>query len=129
MKKVIFEEQTADALQRWQKNAKKKVKRQRKSDHPSSGLASRSVLSSGVQSGETTPTQGSSPLHLLRRYKTMGDINTPDISERYYHSEYEASELKMDASPSYPPQRTESILITQAQATHRPQDSILRQKM
>jgi len=59
----------------------------------------------------------------------MGDINTPDISERYYHSEYEASELKMDASPSYPPQRTESILITQAQATHRPQDSILRQKM
>jgi len=57
MKKVIFEEQTADALQRWQKNAKKKVKRQRKSDHPSSGLASRSVLSSGVQSGETTPTQ------------------------------------------------------------------------
>jgi mlo protein len=112
VKKVIFEKQIANALERWQKNATKKVKRHKKSDHSSSGFTSRSGLSFRFQSGET---HGSSPLHLLHRNKTVGDINTPDISERYYHSDYDASNLEMDATPSYPPQRTESILITQAQ--------------
>lgn len=115
MKKAIFEEQTANALQRWHKTAKKKVKQHRKSGHSSSGFASRSGLHSGFQSGETTPLHGSSPLHLLRRYKTMGDINSPDRYERYYHSENEASDLEMDASPSYPPQSTESVLMSEAQ--------------
>lgn len=115
MKKAIFEEQTAIALQKWHKTAKKKMKRHRKPEHSSSGIASGSVLSSGFQSGETTPIHGSSPLHLLRRYKTMGDVNTSEISESYYHSKYEASDLEMDTSPSHSPQRAESILITEAQ--------------
>lgn len=76
MKKAIFEEQTAIALQKWHKTAKKKMKRHRKPEHSSSGIASSSVLSSGFQSGETTPIHGSYPFHLLQIYKTMGDINT-----------------------------------------------------
>jgi hypothetical protein len=72
-------------------------------------------LSSGFQSGETTPIHGSSPLHLLRRFKTEGDIETAEISERYYHSEYDASDTEIDASTSYPPQHNQPVLITKAQ--------------
>lgn len=98
MKQAIFEEQTATALKRWQKNAKKNLKQNRTSNHSSSRYASRSGSSSRFQSGQTTPTHGSSSLHLLHRYKSMGDIESPEVSERYYHSEYEASDLEMDAS-------------------------------
>ena len=100
MKKAIFEEQIGNALNRWQKNAKKKTKKHRKSEHSSSGITSKSTLSSGFRSGESTPIYGSSPLHLLRRYKTAGDIEIADISERYYHSEHDASDSKIDAVPS-----------------------------
>jgi mlo protein len=113
MKKAIFDEQTANALKRWQKNAKRKAKGNGPSNHSSSRFTSRSGLSSGFQSGQTTPIHGSSQLHLLRRYKTMpGDIESPDVSGRYYHSEYEASDLEIDASPHYPPQHTPPVFIT-----------------
>jgi len=115
MKKAIFEEQTANALQRWHQKAKKKTKRHRKSERSTPGFKSRSALSSGFQSGETTPIHGSSPLHLLRRFKTEGDIETAEISERYYHSEYDASDTEIDASTSSPPQHNQPVLITKAQ--------------
>jgi len=41
-----------------------------------------------------------------------GDIESPDVSGRYYHSEYEASDLEIDASPHYPPQHTPPVFIT-----------------
>lgn len=131
MKKAIFEEQTAKALKRWQKNAKKKAKQNRTSNHCSSsthsssrftsssrlpsGFQSGETTPSGFRSGETTPIHGSSPLHLLRRYKTMGDIEMSDISEMYYHSEYEALDLEKDGSPHHPTQSTQPVFITKAQ--------------
>lgn len=131
MKKAIFEEQTANALKRWRKNAKRKVKQNRTSNHgasstrSSSGFTSRSRFLSGFQSGEatpsgfrsgeTTPTHGSSPLHLLRRYKTMGDIEMSDVSEMHYLSEYETSNLEIDGSPHYPPQSSQPVFIINAQ--------------
>jgi len=60
MKKAIFEEQIGNALNRWQKNAKKKTKKHRKSEHSSSGITSKSTLSSGFRSGESNPIYGSS---------------------------------------------------------------------
>lgn len=114
MKAAIFEEQTAHALNRWQQNAKKKTKRDRKSKHSSPGFTSRSTFVSGFQSGETTPIHGSSPLRLLRRYKTVGDMETADASERYYHSESSASDLEIDASSSHPPQHNQPVLVTEA---------------
>eukprot|EP00253_Pinus_taeda_P017180 PITA_17180 len=131
MKKAIFEEQTAKALKRWQKNAKKKAKQNRTSNHCSSsthsssrftsssrlpsGFQSGETTPSGFRSGETTPIHGSSPLHLLRRYKTMGEIEMSDVSEMYYHSEYEALDLEKDGSPHHPTQSTQPVFITKAQ--------------
>jgi len=114
MKKAIFEEQTAKALNRWQQNAKKKTKRDRKSKHSSPGFTSKSTFVSGFQSGETTPIHGSSPLHLLRRYKTTGDMETTEASERYDHSESSTSDSEIDASSSYPPQHNQPVLVTEA---------------
>ncbi|GLJ39967.1 hypothetical protein SUGI_0817660 [Cryptomeria japonica] len=95
MKKAIFEEQTANALKKWHKNAKKNRKKNRRPE------------SSGFRSGEATPSRGSSPIHLLHKYKTMGDIESPEISRRLYHSEHEASDYELEqlsasASPSPP---------------------------
>ncbi|GLJ39966.1 hypothetical protein SUGI_0817640 [Cryptomeria japonica] len=93
MRKAIFEDQTANALKKWQQNAKKNRKKGRRSE----------LSGSGFRSGETTPSHGSSPIHMLHRYKTMGDIENPDIAHRYYHSEYETSDYEMEQSPSPSP--------------------------
>ncbi|KAK6130600.1 hypothetical protein DH2020_035646 [Rehmannia glutinosa] len=67
MKKSIFEEQTAKALKKWHQAAKqrKKLRKVRVGTEMSNG---------GFMSGETTPSQGSSPLHLLHKYRS----NAPD---------------------------------------------------
>eukprot|EP01018_Ginkgo_biloba_P000698 Gb_12176 [translate_table: standard] len=96
MKKAIFKEQTANALKRWHQAARKNQRRQR-----SSGLSSEST------SGRTTPSQGSSPLHLLYKYKSTVALGSPQISERSYQSEYELSDLEMNLSP--PPDYPNSI--------------------
>jgi mlo protein len=95
MKNTIFEERIASGLRRWHQRAKKN----RKKRNSASGFSSRG----GTQSVETTPSHGSSPLHLMRRYNTMGDIETPDISPRYYHSEYNTmGDIETpDISPRY----------------------------
>ena len=86
---------------------RKKTKRDRKSKNSSPGFTRRSTMFSGFQSGETTPIHGSSPLHLLRRYKTAGAMETAYASERYDHSESSASDSAIDASSSYPPQHNQ----------------------
>lgn len=53
-------------------------------------------------------------MHLLRRYKTAGDMETADASERYDHSESSASDSAIDASSSYPPQHNQPVLVTEA---------------
>uniref|UniRef100_A0A0D6QZB2 MLO-like protein n=1 Tax=Araucaria cunninghamii TaxID=56994 RepID=A0A0D6QZB2_ARACU len=80
MKKAIFDEQTAIAIKRWQKAAKKNRRQ-----HQGSG------------SGETS-TQDSSPSRFLRRFKTTGAFDRKGVSGRSYHSEYEMSDIEMDAS-------------------------------
>ncbi|KAK7310666.1 hypothetical protein RJT34_08302 [Clitoria ternatea] len=85
MKKAIFEEQTAKALKKWQKAAKEKRKlRKAGVDVPS-----------GIMSGETTPSQGSSPIHLLHKYKPSHhhvDTDTVPSSPRSYQSDTDLSD-------------------------------------
>jgi hypothetical protein len=69
MKPAIFEDHVVHALRRWHQKAKKSSKRNERSE---SGFSSRT----GVRSGETTPSRGSSPLHLLHKYNSMGTIET-----------------------------------------------------
>ncbi|KAL5557690.1 hypothetical protein UlMin_033901 [Ulmus minor] len=88
MKKAIFEEQTAKALKKWQKSAKARKKlRQTGMD----------VSSSGFTSGENTPSQGTSPLHLLHSHKhrsTPSDLESVPHSPRSYQSDTELSDLE-----------------------------------
>ncbi|XP_021284257.1 MLO protein homolog 1-like [Herrania umbratica] len=60
MKKSIFEEQTAKALKNWHRAAKKRNKK-KTAGGGADGF-------SGIASGETTPSQGTSPLHLLHHH-------------------------------------------------------------
>ncbi|KAL3525155.1 hypothetical protein ACH5RR_013527 [Cinchona calisaya] len=86
MKKAIFEEQTAKALMKWQKAAKERRKLRK-----SGGDMSPDIMSTG----DTTPSRGSSPIHLLHRYKTSPDIESSisyPISPIAYHSDTEYSE-------------------------------------
>ncbi|KAL0432794.1 UNVERIFIED_CONTAM: MLO protein1 [Sesamum latifolium] len=69
MKKSIFEEQTAKALKKWHQAAKQRKKMRK------AGVGT-DTSNAGFMSGETTPTQGSSPLHLLHNYKHRS--NAPD---------------------------------------------------
>lgn len=102
MKKSIFEEQTAKALKKWQKAAKERRRSRNKAaagaDKCSSimsihGHGSPSPPSSGFLSGENTPSQGASPIHLLHHYKYRS--NQQDIeSVRSYQSDNELSEIE-----------------------------------
>lgn len=102
MKKSIFEEQTAKALKKWQKAAKERRRSRNKAaagaDKCSSimsihGHGSPSPPSSGFLSGENTPSQGASPIHLLHHYKHRS--NQQDIeSVRSYQSDNELSEIE-----------------------------------
>lgn len=88
MKKAIFEEQTTKALKKWQKVAKEK----RKLRKAGIDIPSRSSVS---MSGETTPSQGSSPLHLLHKYNKPSHIDSADLySPRSYQSDTEFSETE-----------------------------------
>ncbi|KAJ4702315.1 MLO-like protein [Melia azedarach] len=102
MKKAIFEEQTAKALKKWQKAAKER-KRMRKSggaDHSGSSIHGSPL---GFLSGETTPSQGTSPIHLLHNFKyrsNQADIECVINSPRSYQSDTELSEIEGSASAS-----------------------------
>ncbi|KAK7283468.1 hypothetical protein RIF29_13008 [Crotalaria pallida] len=87
MKKAIFEEQTAKALKNWQKAAKERRKLKK---------AGVDVPSSGYMSGETSPSQGTSPIHLLHKYKP-GHLDTESVhqySPRSYQSDTDLSETE-----------------------------------
>ncbi|XP_024020102.1 LOW QUALITY PROTEIN: MLO protein homolog 1 [Morus notabilis] len=87
MKQAIFEEQTARALKNWQKTARAR-KKQRK--------ISVDASSSGFMSGENTPSQGASPLHLLHAQKhrsTQSDLESVINSPRSYQSDTDLSDL------------------------------------
>ena len=99
MKKAIFEEQTAKALKKWQKSAMAR-KKQRK------GSADTNASSSGfIMSGESTPSQGASPLHLLHNHKqrstsAQSDIESVLNSPRSYQSDTDLSDIKNSAHAS-----------------------------
>lgn len=100
MKKAIFEEQTTKALKKWQKAAKERKKLRTKT----SGGGDSSV-NSGFMSGENTPSQGTSPLHLLHSHKHRSNqsdlesaLNSP---ARSYQSDTDLSDIDQDhPSPS-----------------------------
>ncbi|KAK7352155.1 hypothetical protein VNO80_17573 [Phaseolus coccineus] len=85
MKQAIFEEQTAKALKKWQKVAKDKRKlRKAGVDVPS-----------GTMSGEATPSQGTSPIHLLHKYKpSQTDTDVVLYSPRSYQSDTDFSDTE-----------------------------------
>ncbi|XP_029128021.1 MLO protein homolog 1 [Cajanus cajan] len=83
MKKAIFEEQTAKALKKWQKTAKDK----------------RKLRKAGIEiaSGETTPSHGTSPLHLLHKSKPSHshiEMDSVLYSPRSYQSDTDLSETE-----------------------------------
>ncbi|TKY75351.1 MLO protein-like 1 [Spatholobus suberectus] len=85
MKKAIFEEQTAKALKKWQKAAKDRRKLRK------AGID----VPSGTMSGETTPSQGTSPLHLLHKSKPSHmDMDSVLYSPRSYQSDTDLSETE-----------------------------------
>lgn len=89
MKRSIFEEQTAKALMKWQKAAKERKKFKKAGADIGS--------SSGFMSGDNTPSQGASPLHLLHNNKhrsTPSDIESVHYSPRSYQSDTELSEIE-----------------------------------
>ncbi|KAJ8629313.1 hypothetical protein MRB53_022636 [Persea americana] len=88
MKKAIFEEQTAKALKKWRKAAKERSKQRKEGGE----------IASGYMSGEATPSQGLSPIHLLHKFKShSADIESVPNSPRSYQSddlsEVEAPEM------------------------------------
>lgn len=108
MKKAIFEEQTAKGLKKWQKAAREKRKLKK-------GAGGADVPSSGYMSGETTPSQGTSPLHLLHKFKpSHTETESAQYSPRSYQSdtdlsETEGSELNEITRTHQAPQETHNI--------------------
>lgn len=77
MKKAIFEEQTVKALTKWREGAREKRKQKKEGGE----------VASEHLSGEVTPIQGSSPIHLLHKYKSHSvDIESMPNSPRSYQS-------------------------------------------
>ncbi|XVF63503.1 hypothetical protein PTKIN_Ptkin09bG0091700 [Pterospermum kingtungense] len=104
MKKSIFEEQTAKALKKWHKAAKKRNKK-RAAEGGSSVVGN----SHGFMSGESTPSRGTSPLHLLHKHKPSDQLspdhsvrNSP-LSNHSYPSDTDVSDLEGSAHAPPPP--------------------------
>lgn len=84
MKPTIFNDRVATALKKWHHTARKHIKQQNKHSDAATPTSSRPV----------TPSHGTSPLHLLRHYRS--DMDSPQISPakpNYYteHSDNEGS--------------------------------------
>ncbi|XP_076899734.1 MLO protein homolog 1-like [Bidens hawaiensis] len=94
MKRSIFEEQTSKALKKWQKAAKER-KRLRELG---GGKGVGDVSNSGITSPERTPSQGTSPVHLLhsQRHRSSTAESEIDIppSPRAHTSETELSDME-----------------------------------
>lgn len=88
MKRTIFEEQTAKALKKWQKAAREKRKLRKGG----------TTEVSSQNSGETAPSQGTSPLHLLHKYNKASshaeDTDSVLYSPRSYQSDTDFSDTE-----------------------------------
>jgi mlo protein len=82
MKKAIFEEQTAKALKKWQQAAKDRRKLRK------AGVVVDSSPS-GFLSVESTPSRGTSPLHLLHKHRPSNKSDPEGVlsSPRSYQSD------------------------------------------
>ncbi|KAG5250206.1 MLO protein [Salix suchowensis] len=88
MKKAIFEEQTARALRKWQEAAKL-----RKKSRQTGGGAGGS--SPGFMSVNSTPSRGTSPIHLLHKHRPgQPDVESVISSAMSYASDTELSEFE-----------------------------------
>ncbi|XVE69573.1 hypothetical protein DITRI_Ditri10aG0002000 [Diplodiscus trichospermus] len=97
MKRSIFEEQTAKALKNWHKAAKRRNKKKKEANGHLS------------VSGETTPSRGTSPLHLLHKHKQreLQEDSVPNspISNYYnYPSDTDLSDIEGSSIHPAPPQ-------------------------
>ncbi|KDP36763.1 hypothetical protein JCGZ_08054 [Jatropha curcas] len=98
MKQSIFEEQTAKALRKWQKAAKQRKKARK------AGTCGGGNSSPGFMSGETTPSQGASPIHLLHGHKyrsSQRDVESVISSPKSYRSDTDFSELSETEGSSH----------------------------
>ncbi|KAL5987382.1 hypothetical protein ACLOJK_038548 [Asimina triloba] len=96
MKKAIFEEQTAKALMKWRRAAKERKKFVQ-------GKAGSADTRTGLISSETTPSRGSSPLHLLHKHVKTNvnahDIESVPTSPRSYISDTDFSDTDSSSPP------------------------------
>ncbi|OAY61010.1 MLO protein homolog 1 [Manihot esculenta] len=96
MKKAIFEEQTAKALKKWQKAARERNKLRKPT--------ATAEVSTGFMSPDqtSTPSRGTSPMHLLHKYKNNYSVELESVvtsPRASCHSETEMSETE-GPSPS-----------------------------
>ncbi|KAJ0838469.1 hypothetical protein HanPSC8_Chr14g0595191 [Helianthus annuus] len=93
-KRSIFDEKTSEALKKWQKNAKD---RKWLREHGGGGRVV-DISNSGIRSPESTPSRGSSPMHLLHNNKHRSSMLESEIdippSPRAYLSETEVSDTE-----------------------------------
>ncbi|KAJ6336642.1 hypothetical protein OIU76_006507 [Salix suchowensis] len=88
MKKAIFEEQTARALRKWQEAAKLR----KKSSQTGGGAGGSSP---GFMSVNSTPSRGTSPIHLLHKHRPgQPDVESVISSAMSYASDTELSEFE-----------------------------------
>ncbi|KAL3845901.1 hypothetical protein ACJIZ3_003304 [Penstemon smallii] len=95
-KKAIFEEQTTKALKKWHQAAKQRKKLRK------AGAGTPDTSNAGLMSGEASPSQNSSPLHLLHNNKYRS--NAPESesmpnSPMSYLSDNELSEIEPSNRP------------------------------
>ncbi|CBI40746.3 unnamed protein product, partial [Vitis vinifera] len=87
MKKSIFEEQTAQALKKWQKAAKERKKLRKAGGD----------IAPGSLGGENTPSHGASPLHLLRNHKyrsSTNEVESAPTSPKSCQSDTDLSDME-----------------------------------
>lgn len=103
MKPTIFNEKVAKALRTWHQTARKQIKKNRHSG---------SITP--ISSRPSTPTHGSSPVHLLRYYKKEADSlpvspRSPNYNVAKWQAEQELVEQEIDAGENRNPLRSQGM--------------------
>lgn len=89
MRPTIFNDRVAAALRNWHHKAKKHVKQ------------NKSGAVTTMSSRPTTPTHGTSPLHLLSHYRSEIEINAHQISPRKSNYDIDHSDTLRSPSPTH----------------------------
>lgn len=94
MKPTVFNERVATALKKWHHTAKKETKHKRHSES-----------NTPYSSRPTTPTHGSSPIHLLHNFKNRSAENfpsspSPRYSDRHDHQFWDPESQHQEAGSS-----------------------------